>query len=356
MTKAPASKKRTRARTIVLAILTLLGLWVAQSFLLPLAWAAVIAIAIWPLFDRWRGAASSARRNSLSALLATTAAGLLLIFPLALVAVEAINESSAAAAWLARAQNGMPVPAWLPHLPLVGARLAHWWAMNVADADRAAALLERINANTVIHWGGTIASAVASGSLFLLITLAALFVMLKDGRWFARRVHAAEMEFLGENHRFVDSIVMAVRGTVVGTVFVALAEGALIGAAYGLAGLPRAILFGVATAAFAMLPFGAWFVFTAASAVLLTMDQTVAAIAVFVWGAIVMLVGDNLVQPALVGRRARLPFLFAMIGTFGGLEVFGFVGLFLGPVIMAALLLGWEEWVEEHQEAKEAAS
>ena len=51
-----------------------------------------------------------------------------------------------------------------------------------------------------------------------------------------------------------------------------------------------------------------------------------------------MLIGDNFVQPALVGGTARLPFLLALIGIFGGLRAFGLIGLFLGPVIMTALV------------------
>ena len=58
-----------------------------------------------------------------------------------------------------------------------------------------------------------------------------------------------------------------------------------------------------------------------------------------------MLAGDNFIWPTLVGGAARLPFLFAFVGIFGGIATFGLLGLFLGPVIMAALLTVWREWV-----------
>jgi predicted PurR-regulated permease PerM len=58
-----------------------------------------------------------------------------------------------------------------------------------------------------------------------------------------------------------------------------------------------------------------------------------------------MLAGDHFVWPTLVGGSARLPFLFAFVGIFGGLAAFGLIGLFLGPVIMAALLTVWREWI-----------
>jgi predicted PurR-regulated permease PerM len=63
------------------------------------------------------------------------------------------------------------------------------------------------------------------------------------------------------------------------------------------------------------------------------------------WGTLVMLAGDHFVWPTLVSGSARLPFLLAFVGIFGGLAAFGLMGLFVGPVIMAALLAIWREWI-----------
>ena len=93
-----------------------------------------------------------------------------------------------------------------------------------------------------------------------------------------------------------------------------------------------------------MLPLGAWIAFgTAAVALVLTGGPILAAAAIVGWGAVVMLIGDNLVQPALIGGAVRLPFLWTLLGILGGLETFGLIGLFLGPVLMAALLTIWRQ-------------
>ncbi len=95
-----------------------------------------------------------------------------------------------------------------------------------------------------------------------------------------------------------------------------------------------------------MVPFGAWAGFTAATLVLLLQGGSLlvaAGLAGFC--AAVLLIGDNFIQPALIGGSTRLPFLLVLIGILGGLKSFGLVGLFLGPVIMAALLTVWREWV-----------
>jgi predicted PurR-regulated permease PerM len=141
-------------------------------------------------------------------------------------------------------------------------------------------------------------------------------------------------------------MVDATRGTVNGTVLVAVGEGLLIGVGYLIAGVPNAVLFTIFTTALAMIPFGAWVAFTAAALVLVSGDGSgLAAAGVFCWGVIVMFAGDHFVWPTLVGGSARLPFLLAFVGIFGGLAAFGLIGLFLGPVIMAALLTVWREWV-----------
>jgi predicted PurR-regulated permease PerM len=163
----------------------------------------------------------------------------------------------------------------------------------------------------------------------------------------AGQLLATADRILGEpGEGLVEKTVDAIRATMSGAVVVAVSEGLLIGAGYVLAGVPNPALFTVLTIAFAMVPFGAWAAFTTAAVALVAGGGSgIAAGAVFAWGATVMLSGDQFFWPRLVGSATRLPFLFAFVGIFGGLASFGLVGLFLGPVIMAAVLTIWREWV-----------
>jgi predicted PurR-regulated permease PerM len=125
-----------------------------------------------------------------------------------------------------------------------------------------------------------------------------------------------------------------------------VAEGVIIGSAYLMAGVPNPLLFALLTIAFAMIPLGAWVVFTSAALLLVVQGGSVfAATAVFFFGAFVMVIGDMFVWPNLVGNQARLPFLAALIGIFGGLQTFGLIGLFVGPMILGALWIVWREWL-----------
>lgn len=94
-----------------------------------------------------------------------------------------------------------------------------------------------------------------------------------------------------------------------------------------------------------MLPLGAWIAFISASLLLLAQGSVLAAVGLFAFGTVVALVGDNVAQPALVGGPTRLPFLWALLGTQGGVETFGLVGLFVGPVIIAVALSLLREWM-----------
>ncbi|MDB5672222.1 MAG: family transporter [Alphaproteobacteria bacterium] len=348
---APAEVDRDTAvhitqMRVLVALLTLAGLWIARSFLLQLAWAVTLAIALWPLYRQFVPKRRVSGHRVVAPLAFTIATGLVLILPLAVVVVEAARDSQFALQWVTEAQRtGVQPPIWLGHLPF-GARMVTWWRDHLATPTASSALLGNLDASAIASWTGTIAAQVASRSMFFLVTLLAFFLILRDGERLAANAVSTARRVYGEfGERFVERLGAAVRGAVNGTVLVAIGEGTLIGIGYWIAGVPRPVLFTVATIAFAMLPFGAWAAFSVAGIVLLTQGQVVAAIAVVAFGATVMMIGDNLVQPALIGNSVELPFLWTFIGTFGGLETFGLVGLFVGPALMAALFLVWKEWL-----------
>jgi predicted PurR-regulated permease PerM len=74
--------------------------------------------------------------------------------------------------------------------------------------------------------------------------------------------------------------------------------------------------------------------------------NTVAAIVIFAAGSVVVFIADHFIRPVLIGGAARLPFVWVLLGLLGGLETLGFIGLFLGPATMAALIALWREWTE----------
>ncbi len=339
---------RLIARTVLTILLVLLALFVARNFLAALAWAAVIAITAWPVYTRFAGVISRNRAPVLAPLLFTLLTGVLLFLPIALAAQQAAEEGDRLLKWITRLrESGIAVPQWLAQLPIAGGFAARWWQANLADPAGARALLGIFNQESLAAWIQALGGQLIHRLFLFLIALLALSVLLRHGAWLTGRVLDTADRVLGDpGERLASKMVDAVRGTVNGTVVVAIAEGALIGVGYVLAGVPNALLFALLTMAFAMLPLGAWVAFSVAALVLLAQGgSALAAAGVFAWGAVVMLIGDHFVWPALVGGAARMPFLLALVGIFGGLQTFGLIGLVIGPVIMAALVTIWREWL-----------
>jgi predicted PurR-regulated permease PerM len=341
----PQTRKWTRAG-LGLCIL-LLALWISQEFLAPLCWAAVIALTTWPVYKIFAARIADGRSAVLAPLLFTLLIGAILFVPILLAIHQAAQESQVLMQSLAHARdNGIPVPKWLFEIPL-GEHVARWWAANLSDPQNAREWLgSNSDKQAQVEWTRSLSVQLLHRLFMFFIALIALFVMLRSGAWIGNRALDTADRLLGDpGERLASKMVETVRGTVSGTLIVAVAEGAIIGVAYFLAGVPSPLLFALLTAAFAIIPFGAWMIFSSAALLLLHGGHAMAAAGVFGFGALVMIIGDTFVWPTLVGQQVRLPFLAALIGIFGGLQAFGLIGLVIGPMILAALWRVWREWL-----------
>jgi predicted PurR-regulated permease PerM len=297
------------------------------------------------------------RSPILAPLIFTTLIATVVFVPLALAAHEIARQGDATFAWITQSrESGIAIPSWVAQLPIAAEMVRQWWEQNLSDPAAAASWFKSINAEKAAEWVRALGSQLLHRSFMFFLCLIALFGFLRHGAWISNRLLDTADRILGDpGEHLASKMVGTVRGTVNGTVLVAVAEGLLIGTAYVLAGVPSPVLFMLLTIAFAMVPFGAWAAFSVASVALLISDGHLwPAVAVFGWGASVMLAGDHFVWPALIGNAARLPFLVALIGIFGGLQVFGLIGLFVGPIIMAALLTIWREWLVRDGNAERA--
>ena len=343
----PDAPARRIVRAVFAGALLILAVWITRSYLVVVGWAAVLAVAIWPLYQRWAGVAAE-KRGWVPPLLATILTALVLVVPIFLILAEIGRESQGVLQWMADSQqSGLQVPTWVIRLPLLGSHIEQWWRVHLSDPRGFADLFGGWSAEDIAGWTRSLGGELAYRLLLSLLTFMLLFILLRDGATISTRLLALSEQWLGyPGERLFEKMVVAVRGVVNGTVIVAIAEGLLIAIGYVWAGVPQPALFAIFTTAFAMVPLGAWFAFTAAALVLLVNGGSIlAASGVFSWGAVVMLIGDTFVQPALIAGAARLPFLWVLIGILGGLETFGLLGLFLGPAIIAALVTIWRDWV-----------
>lgn len=343
-----ARRPQAVARVALAAFLVALGAWTLRRYLPALAWAGVFAIGLWPLYERARRRWPPGRHNVLLPAAFTAAVALVFLIPLALVAIQAGHEVQAARSWMREAQTaGMPVPGWVPGLPFLGSRAAAWWQANLGEPQGSAELLRRLDHGQAMTAGRTFGGAVLHRAVLFGFTLLTLFFLFRDGLVVRDQMLTASCRAFGPHgERIGRQVIASVRGTVDGLVLVGLGEGALLGIAYAVAGVPHPVLLGALTAVAAMVPFGVLLAFGLAALLLLAKGATAAAAAVFGFGLVVTFVADHAVRPALIGGATRLPFLWVLLGILGGVETWGLLGLFLGPAIMAALILLWREWTE----------
>ena len=336
------------ARMVLAAALILLGLWILHRYLAALGWAAVLAIALWPLYRRLVRALGGHGQRIFAPLVLTLLIGLVFIVPFVYAAVEAARETQVLVQYLVDAQRtGIPVPGWIPELPAVGVPLDEWWRTNLSDPKAAEQLLGRIYARVPAESARDVGGQIIHRLILFGFTLLTLFFLFRDGAAFSNQLIALSDRLLGaQGERVGRHMVQAVLGTVNGLVLVGLGEGVVLGIAYILAGLPHPVSIAVLTGVLAVIPFGAPVVFGAAALYLAATGGTVAGVAVLGTGLAVVFVADHFIRPVLIGGAIRLPFLWVLLGILGGLETFGILGLFLGPAIMAALISLWREWTD----------
>jgi predicted PurR-regulated permease PerM len=128
-------------------------------------------------------------------------------------------------------------------------------------------------------------------------------------------------------------------------VVVGLAEGGLMGVVYALAGVPHAALMALLTGLVSVIPMGATLAALLAAGILAALGSPLAGAVVAVVGVVGIFIADHFVRPVMIGDATRLPFVWVLLGILGGVEVWGLIGLVLGPALIAALMLLWREFI-----------
>jgi predicted PurR-regulated permease PerM len=339
---------RLLARIALTLGLVLVGAWTVRSFWPALAWAGIFGIALWPLYRRTQQRWPPGRHRVLLPALFTAAVALVFILPVALALFEAAREAHEILRWVGEIQKtGWPVPDWLSGLPF-GAAIGAWWRDNLATPGALSSFLESFDRERLMALTRAFGAQLLHRTVLFGFTVLALFFVFRDGAALTRDLQTASDRLFGpRGERIGLQVIASVHGTLTGLVLVGLGEGAILGVAYWLAGVPHPVLLGAATAVAAIIPFGAPIVFVGAALALAAQGALVAAAAIVALGLAVLGVADHVIRPALIGGATQLPFMWVLLGILGGVERFGLLGLFLGPALMAALVLLWRELTAE---------
>jgi predicted PurR-regulated permease PerM len=178
------------------------------------------------------------------------------------------------------------------------------------------------------------------------VTIVALVIVLRQGEVLAELLSRHVDEKFGRlGARFVDVAIAALRATVQSMVLVGLIDGIAVGIIYSMAHIPSPVEWAAVTGMLAMLPFIGYFAVAAVCMTQIAHDASGSALIVGAVGFSLLFLCDKFIRPMLMAKGARLNFLGALMGTVGGLQSFGLLGIFLGPVIVAVGKAIFVEWL-----------
>ena len=310
-------------------------LMVLKPFLAALLSAAILCFSTWPLYSvierRLRG------RRTLAALVMTLLMVVVLVLPLALIAGSYVDDVPQLAERLRDTlAEGLPMPpGWVASIPLVGDSLDAGWREIAGSKAALAEVLKRVAlpARAVLVQAGII---VGEGVLqFTLIAFIGFF-FYRDGAALARALRNGLERVAGNvAGRLLEIVGGTINGVMIGIIGTGLAQGLAAVIGFLIAGVPGALMLGFITAILSILPAGPPLVWIGATVWLLFQDMPGWAVFMALWGFFIVSGIDNVVKPLLISRGSSLPFVLVLLGVLGGIIAFGFVGIFLGPVLLA---------------------
>ena len=340
-------------RIELMAAVALLGLLIVgtvlvlRPFIIPLIMAAVFAYASWPVYE-WL-LARMHERTGRAALLMTVLLLLMLVTPFAIMAVSLVDNAVELLRLLREFLNRpLPEPpGWLDSLPLAGAYLKGKWLLLMQEEEGALLLQLRqyLLQLPLKGWAITAGGALGQGVVLITFSVLICFFFYRDGPAITGRMQAVMEHLAGHRAKHLIEITAGTVSRVVnGILGTALAQSVLALIGFWIAGVPGAMLLGLLTFFLSIIPMGPPLVWIPATIWLYFQGQPVWALFLLVYGLVVISSIDNVVKPYLICRGGALPLLLVFMGVLGGLMTFGFIGVFLGPVILAigyALLAEW---------------
>jgi predicted PurR-regulated permease PerM len=346
-----ADIKTRLSRSFLLFLLfavSVLFLAVIWLFLKPLLLAALLAALFYPLY-RWITRAFGGRR-SVSAVVTLVVLFVLFIGPLSafagLVVRQAVVLSNEALPWLQQhfgaATNfnahdwlARQFPALADYIPPQEQIVQNAGAAAKSAGGFLVGIISRMTAGT------------ATFVLNLFVMIYAMFFFFKDGRQMIETVLHYIPLSRDAKTRMLTQFTSITRATLKGTLMIGIIQGVLDGVAFWLAGIDGAALWGTLMAFLSILPaVGAPLVWVPAGLYLLLNGRAVAGLILVGWCAAVLATLEYIVRPALVGTDAKLPDILILIGTLGGLYLFGPIGFIIGPIVCGLFLTVWQIYGE----------
>jgi predicted PurR-regulated permease PerM len=312
------------------------GCWlVLRPFALAILWASILCFATWPLHElllKWlRG------RRNLTAALMTFILLLVLFIPFFVVGLTFTDSIRSAMEWLDSHQKAglPPPPAWVERIPLAGAWIREYWSKLAENAELALSWLKPWFQEAGL-WLLRHSLDFAKGVFNLAMSVLIAFFLYRDGRGIVANLREVVKRISGDYaQHLLDVVKTTVQSVVYGTIGTALVQGVVAGIGFAIAGVPSPMLLALFTFFLGFIPGGPPVVWIIASIWLFAEGHTGWGIFMVLYGVLAISMVDNLIKPYIISRGSKLSFIVMFIGVLGGVVAFGFIGVFLGPTLLA---------------------
>ncbi|WP_068115450.1 AI-2E family transporter [Tropicimonas marinistellae] len=335
---------RWAALVLVTALITLLFFGMIRGFLISLIMAAIVAEMSRPLFRRVCDLVKG-RRNVASAITLTLII-VLVIAPVFLIGTVAAEQALSLPRTVVRVFNNLAeqsqtwdVPDWLPFDEDMG----HFGPEVVSKISDLVSAVARYMVGTM--------SAVTRGTALLFldtfIFIYALFFFLKMEVPVMQQILRFTSLAPDTQHKLADRAISVSRATIKGVLVIGIVQGLLGGIGFWVAGIEGATFWGVVMGIVSIIPgVGPSLVLAIGVLYLFAVGNMAAAIGLALWAGLVVTTIDNILRPILVGRDTQMHDILILVSTFGGLGMFGAVGLVLGPVVAGLFVTIWTTLAE----------
>lgn len=246
--------------------------------------------------------------------------------------------------------TGLPdAPEWLIDVPMVGDRLLELW--QTVDQQGAAFLTTaKPYMGQTGNWLLARSASIGAGILELALSLLLVFFFYRDGPRLAHFAKSLVKRLIEERaDYYIHLVAGTVRRVVNGVIGTAAAQALVALFGFAVAGVPGALLLAALTFMLSLIPMGPPLVWGPAVAWLFFQNEYGMAVFLFIWGLLVISSVDNFLKPYLISRGGNLPLVVVLMGVFGGLFAFGFMGLFLGPTLLAVAYSLVSDWIASNQ-------
>jgi predicted PurR-regulated permease PerM len=322
----------------LLLLFAAVAVFVTWPFLRAIASAVIVAVIFYPAFEhvlRWSGG-----RRGWASLFTTLGIVVVFLVPVAFILLKATSEAIAVAQHLNRlsAEQGgftLFVAAMLERPLHFIARFVDVSRIDVHQM--VTSNVQRVSL-AVLSSGAVVLGNLARFTASFFLMLVVVFFLFRDGEQWAETLASMMPLSPAQSARLFHNITDTIIGNVYGIVSVGVAQGLLTGIAVTIVGLPSPLLLGLGAFFASIIPVvGAALIWVPAGLFLIFKGALWKGLFVLIWGTVVISMADNVIRPWVVSGKIELHPLVLLFFILGGVEAFGFLGLFLGPVIASVL-------------------